>query len=224
MDPQRLPTSDTALLRRPMYIGLKRSMNVVRKVIQHLNTGQTPVVTFDQPLYAIAKQIQWQWSEMYGEDKFIVVFGGLHIEIAALGNLPDWLQGSGRVEALVQAEITTTGTADSFLRAAHVARIRRAHQVTAAALYILQYRANNNCDTDTEDEPFMNGAQRGKRELPSILVLGNSHVIGAVFTGLCAVPAAIILQHVTRCSVRTCPLVLCSGPHQLCPLDPGSSP
>ena len=65
--------------------GPKHSMDVVRKVVQHLNTGQTPVVTFDQPLYAIVKQIQWKWSEMYGEDKFVVVFGGLHIEIAALG-------------------------------------------------------------------------------------------------------------------------------------------
>ena len=65
-----------------------------------------------------------------------------------------------------------------------------------------------------------------ERELPSIPVLGNSNivVIGAVFTGLCAVPTAVLLQHVPRCSDRTCPLVRCSGPHQLCPLDPISSP
>lgn len=45
--------------------------------------------------------------------------------------------------ALVQANITSAGTVDSFLRAAHVARTRNAHQVTAAALYILQHRAYN---------------------------------------------------------------------------------
>ena len=71
---------------------------------------------------------------MYGEDKFGVMFGGLYVKMAALGTLGDWLQGSGWVEALVHAEITTAGTANSFLRAAHVARTRRAHQVTAAAL------------------------------------------------------------------------------------------
>jgi len=32
------------------------------------------------------------------------------------------------------------------------------------------------------------------RELPSIPVLDNSSVIGAVFTGLCAVPVAVLLQ------------------------------
>ena len=86
----------------------------------------------------------------------------LQIEMAALGTLGYLLKGSGWVEALVQTEITTAGTADSFLYAEHVARTKRAHQVTAAALYILQYRGYNNCDTDTEDEPLglINGAQR----------------------------------------------------------------
>ena len=104
-------------------------------------SDQTPVVTFDQPLFALAKQIQWKWPEEYGEEKFVILFGGLHIEMAALKTLGDWLQGSGWVQALVQAEITSAGTADSFLRASHVSRTRRAHQVTAAALFALQQRA-----------------------------------------------------------------------------------
>ena len=69
------------------------------------------------------------------------MFGGLHIEMASLKTVGDWLKGSGWVQALVQAEIATAGTVDSFLRAAHVTRTRRAHQVTVAALYILKHRA-----------------------------------------------------------------------------------
>ncbi|CAL8285083.1 unnamed protein product [Lota lota] len=107
-----------------MVAMIKHSMDVVIQAVQHLNAGQTPVVIFDQPLYAKAKQLQWKWPEMYGEDKFFVIFGGLLIEMAALKTLCDWLQGSGWVEALVQAEITTAGTANSILRAAHVARTR----------------------------------------------------------------------------------------------------
>ena len=91
---------------------------------------------------------------MYGKDPFVVMFSGLHIEMAALRTLGDWLQGSCWVEALVQAAITTAGTADSFLCAAHVVRTRRAHQVTAAALCILQYWAYNNRDTYTKYEPL----------------------------------------------------------------------
>jgi len=61
--------------------------------------------------------------------------------MAALKTMGDWLQGSGWVQALVQAEITSAGTADSFLRASHVSRTRRTHQVTAAALSTLQRQA-----------------------------------------------------------------------------------
>jgi hypothetical protein len=42
---------------------IKHSMDVFRNAVQHLNAGQNPGVTFDQPLYAIAKQIQWKWPE-----------------------------------------------------------------------------------------------------------------------------------------------------------------
>lgn len=37
---------------------IKHSMDVVRNSVEHLNPGQISVVTFDQPLFALAKQIQ----------------------------------------------------------------------------------------------------------------------------------------------------------------------
>ena len=63
------------------------------------------------------------------------------VAMAALKTLDDWLRGSGCEQAFVQAEIATPGTAESFLRAAHGTRTRRAHQITATALHILQHRA-----------------------------------------------------------------------------------
>jgi len=68
---------------------IKNSLYVIRSAVNHLNTGQIPVVTFDPPLYALAKQIQWKWPADFGEDKYVIVFGGLHIEMAALKTLGD---------------------------------------------------------------------------------------------------------------------------------------
>ncbi|KAK0146492.1 hypothetical protein N1851_014183 [Merluccius polli] len=134
---------------------IKHSLDVIGKAVEHLNPGQTPVVTFDQPLYALAKQIQFKWPDIYGEGKLVVMFGGLHIEMAALKMLGSWLQGSGWVEALVEADIASSGTADSFLKAAHVTRSRRAHQITAAALNILQHRAHDKyCQTQRDGVPL----------------------------------------------------------------------
>lgn len=120
---------------------IRHSMNLVKQVVQELNPGQVPVLTCDQPLYAITKQIQWTWPESHGEDHFVILLGGLHIEMAFMKVAGDWLEDSGWTEALVQADVAGSGTADSFLRASHVSRTRNAHQVTAACLFILQHRA-----------------------------------------------------------------------------------
>ena len=41
----------------------------------HLNPHQIPIMACDQPLYAIEKQIQWNWSLLYGENKVVFKFG-----------------------------------------------------------------------------------------------------------------------------------------------------
>ena len=46
------------------------------------------------------------------------MFAGLHIKMAALKTMGDWLDGSGWVQALVQAEMTP-GIADSFFHTVH---------------------------------------------------------------------------------------------------------
>ena len=41
-------------------------MDIIREVTHHVNPGQIPVLTVDQPLYAIAKRIQWKWPDEWG--------------------------------------------------------------------------------------------------------------------------------------------------------------
>ena len=89
-----------------------------------LNPGQTPVLAFDQPLYAIAKNIQWNLPDNFGGDKFVIMMGGVHIEMGFLALMGSYLTGSGWVEALEESSVTTSGKADSFLRGAHVKRSR----------------------------------------------------------------------------------------------------
>ena len=131
---------------------IRHSLTVVQVAVHKLNPNQVPVVTFDQPLYALAKQIQWHWPEKFGEDKFVVIMGGLHIEMAALRMLGLWLDGSGWVQCLVNAGVATAGIADSFLQASHVKRTRYAHTVTAASLYIsLQHCYSTYCEGQPEE-------------------------------------------------------------------------
>ena len=123
-----------------------------------MNPNQIPVVTYDQPLYVLAKQIQWNWPELFGESKFLIMMGGLHIEMAGLRMIGHWLDGSGWVQSLVQSGVARAGVAESFVHASNVKRTRYAHTVTAAVLYICLRRCYSQyCETihPQEKKTFM---------------------------------------------------------------------
>ena len=127
------------------------AMNMIKAAVNHVNPGQTPVITLDQPLFALGKLIQWSWPSTHCEKKFVLILGGLHIEMASFKLLGDWLDGSGWTSALVAAEVATGGVADSLIKATHIARTRRVHQVTAGSLFILQSKAYGDYLENLED-------------------------------------------------------------------------
>ena len=72
------------------------------------------------------------------EEMFIMMFGDLHIEMTMWRLYGDYLETSGWTNALTEAGIASSGTADSLLRVSHLTRTRHADQVTALALAKLQ--------------------------------------------------------------------------------------
>lgn len=66
---------------------------VISKVVKELNLQQQPVITADQPIYAIAKQVQWLLLDQCKD--VVVMIGSFHIEIALLNTMDDWLDESG---------------------------------------------------------------------------------------------------------------------------------
>ena len=103
---------------------MAHTMKLSARAIQHLHTSQIPVITMDQSLYSIAKQIQWTWSDTFWEDKFLVVMGGLHIEMNMMKLPGDILTGSGWTAIPVQSKVTTSGRAVTILKGSHVTRSR----------------------------------------------------------------------------------------------------
>lgn len=83
------------------------SMNIVQSAVHHVNYSQTPVIAVNHPLFALAKQIQWTLVNSHGEDKFVVMFGGLHIEMTAFKVLGKWLDGSGWTEIVTNAGVAS---------------------------------------------------------------------------------------------------------------------
>ncbi|XP_014671080.1 PREDICTED: uncharacterized protein LOC106811872 [Priapulus caudatus] len=69
-----------------------------------------------------------------------MMMGGLHIEMALLKVLGDWLDGSGWTSVMSTANVTTDGRADALQKGSSTSRAQWAHQVTAAALFCLRNR------------------------------------------------------------------------------------
>ena len=58
-----------------------RKLCVGKRVTPPVRQAPCVIITVDQSLFALAKAIQWMWPIVYGEDKFVLIFGGLHLEM-----------------------------------------------------------------------------------------------------------------------------------------------
>ncbi|KAE8746646.1 hypothetical protein FOCC_FOCC006630 [Frankliniella occidentalis] len=116
-------------------------MKIAREITNIVNFGQTSVLCMDAPLFALAKLIQWNWPEIYGEKKLFVLFGPFHIEQACLRFIGRLLEGSGWTSVVSSAGLASESAAASLLRVDHLKKSRTIHQVTAATLFILLQEA-----------------------------------------------------------------------------------
>ena len=69
---------------------IRHSMTIAKGSVNFLNPGQVPVIACDQPIYDLVKSIQWNCPAIYRENQIVVMFGGFHIEIAAMRTIGDW--------------------------------------------------------------------------------------------------------------------------------------
>ncbi len=116
---------------------VRHCLKIIIKTVHDLNPGQIAIVTADQPVFAPAKQVQWQHPSEFGEDKILVMMGDLHIEMAFMDAIADWLEGSEWEEIFVAAGVKTPGTSKTYLSGHNVKKCRYAHQVSLTALHHL---------------------------------------------------------------------------------------
>ena len=82
----------------------------------------------------------------------MIMFEGLHIEIAANRSLGTLLENSGWTSAIVEAGVASSGAAESFLKVSSVTKTRQAHQITACSLHTLMNEAYQDyCSEDSAE-------------------------------------------------------------------------
>ena len=116
-------------------------MEITKSTTAFLNPTQIPVLIGDNPIYAHAKKVQILYPEEFGEDKFVVFPGGLHMEKAKLVVIGDVVEGMGWAEVIAEAGVATSEVANSMYHASHLTRTRHAHEEFILALHILKMKA-----------------------------------------------------------------------------------
>lgn len=123
---------------------IRHGMEVIKKAVDHVNPGQAILIAMDLPLFAIGKHIQWAYPDKYGEDKYFLTLGDLHIEQMFYAMLDKYFDGSGFVEILEQVRVNPYGIAK-------IKRTRNAHHIFATVLHA---KLNDAYDIYKSDEEF----------------------------------------------------------------------
>jgi len=117
VQPATAACSNVLLPLLPDHIQSPATIHHLIDVIIHsskkTNSGQPAVITANQPVYAVAKYIQWKYPNLCGENKLVMMMGGLHIEMAIQNMLGKWLAGSGWTDMFLKAGIATVGRCGS---------------------------------------------------------------------------------------------------------------
>jgi hypothetical protein len=111
---------------------VKHCMALLTDLLLYLNPHQYPVITGDQPVYALGKQVQWMYPNSF--ENVVWMMGPLHIEMTFINVIGDWLECSGWCEVFNKANISTPGRVESFLTGKHVKSSRYALQLSLSAL------------------------------------------------------------------------------------------
>ena len=110
-------------------------MEIIKKTINYLNPGQTPVDVCDQPVYALTKKIQWRYPDKFGNSSYFCLFGGLHFEQCILTIHGELIKGSGLENVISNIDMSVTGTV-SVVNGNHIKQSRYRLQTSLCAMFI----------------------------------------------------------------------------------------
>ena len=129
---------------------VRHCTEVIMRITGVVNPSQKTIITADQPVYTLGKQVQWMYQEKY--QNVVWLMGPLHIEMSFMNGIGSWLEDSGWIEAFERSNISTPGRIESFLNGSKVKRCRYAHQVSLVALSKLAFEAFENQSQHTDFE------------------------------------------------------------------------
>lgn len=107
------------------------------RITHELNAGQSTVLTFDEQLYAKAKELQWENPDTCRS--LCVRLGGFHIAKNFMKAIGQHYADSGLQEIWLESSVYGENTAHNNMMAKSYNRTTRAHKLTVEALWHIMW-------------------------------------------------------------------------------------
>lgn len=112
------------------------------------------VITFDQAIYKVAKEIQWKRPDEF--QNMVVRLGGFHILLNFLGTIGKMCASSGLAELITEAAIYSDSTTSSVLKGKQYKRGVRIHKLVHESLARLEWVEFEQFIANHEDPAMLN--------------------------------------------------------------------
>ena len=99
--------------------------------------------TCDQLVYALTKQTQWRYPELFGNSKYFSLFGEFHIVKAPFIVHGEFIKGSGLDKLLGQSNLSIAGMENTVENATDIKRFGYCLQIATCAIYQQLVKAFN---------------------------------------------------------------------------------
>lgn len=115
---------------------VQETLNIAKEVAKNCNQQQI-IVTYDLAIAKLAMQIQHTKKPEF--DNIFINLGAFHTQMAFFKAIGKYIDSSGLIEILVEAEALAGGSMNSFLDSKHFNRCKRLHPLASGALQILHF-------------------------------------------------------------------------------------
>ena len=90
-------------------------MKIIKETIKAINDGQTPIDVCNQPVYALTKEVQWKFPNLFKD--YFTLFGGLHVEKCLLVIHGQYTTGSELSMLLGKSNLSIIGLENTLVNA-----------------------------------------------------------------------------------------------------------
>ncbi|GBP90997.1 hypothetical protein EVAR_69886_1 [Eumeta japonica] len=134
---------------------VQETLNIAKNIAEKCNQSQI-IATFDLAIAKLAMKIQHTKKPEFDN---VFIKGAFHMQMAYFKAIGKYIDSSGLIEILVEAEALAGGSMNSFLDSKHFNRCKRLHPLAAGALQVLNFeRYLSEVDNSTLVNEFREGA------------------------------------------------------------------